>query len=93
MKKLRKETGYDSFRDSKTAIRDTSIPGEEAQVDFDQYKIKDMYGKRRLLYFIIIVLRYLQLKFVYFNTKDFNALTAIEAHKKLLNILVAFLNI
>lgn len=82
MKKLRKETGYDRFRDSKTAIRDTPIPGEEAQVDFGQYKINDMYGKRRLLYFIVIVLRYSQLKYVYFSTKDFNTLLAIEAHKK-----------
>ncbi|MBQ3419903.1 MAG: hypothetical protein IJH31_07215 [Erysipelotrichaceae bacterium] len=47
MNKLRKDTGFERLRNTKTAIRDNTIPGEEAQVDFDQYKIKDMYGKRR----------------------------------------------
>lgn len=81
MKKLRKETGYDRFRKISTSIRENPEPGEEAQIDFGQYKIIDMYGKRRFLYFFVMVLRYSQLKFVYFSTTDFNTMKAIEAHK------------
>lgn len=81
MKILRAKTGYDRFKKISTRIRETPKPGEEAQVDFGQYKILDMYGKRRLLYFIVIVLRYSQLKYVYFSTEDFNTKKAITAHK------------
>jgi len=80
-KRLRVETGYDKFKTIGKALRDDPKPGEEAQIDFGQYKIKDMYGKNRILYFFVMVLRYSQLKYVYFSTTDFNSEKAIEAHK------------
>lgn len=81
VKRLRVETGYDKYKNAGKTLRDDPIPGDEAQIDFGQYKIKDIYGKNRLLYFFVMVLRYSQLKYVFFSTTDFNALKAIEAHK------------
>lgn len=80
-KRLRVETGYDKYKTIGKALRDDPKPGEEAQIDFGQYKMKDMYGKNRILYFFVMVLRYSQLKYVYFSTTDFNSEKAIEAHK------------
>lgn len=76
-KRLRVETGYDKFKKIGKTLRDDPKPGEEAQIDFGQYKMKDMYGKNRILYFFVMVLRYSQLKYVYFSTMDFNAEKAI----------------
>ena len=81
MKKLREDTGYARFKQRSTALRETPQPGEEAQVDFGQYKMLDMYGRCRIVYFIVIVLRYSELKYVYFSTDSFNTFQAIEAHK------------
>ena len=81
MKRLRAETGYDRFIKKSTTIRDEPIPGEEAQVDFGEQNMKDMYGKRRKVYFMVMVLRYSQLKYVYFQSTPFNAMNAIETHK------------
>ena len=80
MKKLRAETGYDRFTKFRTSIRANPVPGEETQVDFGEYWIKDVYGKKRKLFFMVMVLRYSQLKFVYFQTQPFTSLTAIQAH-------------
>lgn len=80
-KRLRVETGYDKYKTIGKALRDDPKPGEEAQIDFGQYKMKDMYGKNRILYFFVMVLRYSQLKYIYFSTTDFNSEKAIEAHK------------
>ena len=81
IRKIRKELGYDRFRKKNTSIRATPIPGEEAQIDFGQSKITDMYGKKRIVYFFIMVLRYSQLKYVYFQTVPFNTTATIQAHK------------
>ena len=81
MKRLRAETGYDRFIKKSTTIRDEPIPGEETQVDFGEQNMKDMYGKRRKVYFMVMVLRYSQLKYVYFQSTPFNAMNAIETHK------------
>ena len=81
VKKLRKDTGYARFKTKGTSVREEPIPGEEAQVDFGQYKIKDMYGVYRRVYFFVMVLRYSQLKYVYFSSIPFNSLIAINAHK------------
>lgn len=80
-KRLRVETGYDKYKKIGKSLRDDTKPGEEAQIDFGQYKFKDMYGKNRILYFFVMVLRYSQLKYVYFSTTNFNSEKAIEAHK------------
>ena len=82
MKNLREETGYDRFTKFSTSIRANPIPGEETQVDFGQYWMKDIYGKKRRVYFMIMVLRYSQLKYVFFQTKQFTSLSAIDAHIK-----------
>ncbi len=81
MKRLREETGYDRFRKKSTTIRENPEPGEEAQIDFGQYKMVDLYGKKRVVYFFVMVLRYSQLKYVFFSTTDFNTILTIEAHK------------
>ena len=81
VKALRKEYGYDRFKKKGTSIRSEAIPGEEAQVDFGQYKIKDMYGINRRIYFFVMVMRYSQLKFVYFSSVPFTSQTAVNAHK------------
>lgn len=81
IKKLRQETGYERFVRKGTTMRENPIPGEEAQVDFGQYRIKDMYGINRRVYFFVMIMRYSGLKYVYFSSKPFNSLMAIEAHK------------
>lgn len=81
MKRLRMETGYERFAKKSTTIRDNPIPGEETQVDFGEYSMKDMYGKKRKVYFMVMVLRYSQLKYVYFQSSPFNSMNAIEAHR------------
>ena len=81
VRKLREKTGYERFVKKGTSMRTEPIPGEEAQVDFAQYKIKDMYGINRRVYFFVMVMRYSHLKYVYFSSQPFNSLMAIEAHK------------
>lgn len=80
-KRLLVENGYDKYKKIGKILRDDPKPGEEAQIDFGQYKMKDMYGKNRILYFFVMVLRYSQLKYVSFSTTDFNSEKAIKAHK------------
>lgn len=63
IKKLRKDNGYDRFKRKGTSIREEPLPGEEAQIDFGQYKMKDMYGITRRVYFFVMEMRYSQFKF------------------------------
>lgn len=83
MKKLRQETGYDAYRDRNRLriMRDKPQPGFEVQVDFGQYKLRDMYGINRRLYFFVMVLSYSNLRFAYFSAAPFTAQTAVKAHK------------
>ena len=81
MKNLRKEYGFDKYKRRNTVLRRDSEPGEEAQVDFGQDKLKDMYGITRRVYFFIMVLKYSKLMFVYFSSEPFTTIKAIEAHK------------
>ena len=80
VKKLRTETGYDRFTKFQTTIRENSEPGEEMQVDFGEYNIKDIYGKFHHIYFYVMVLRYSQLKYVEFRSEKFNTENSITAH-------------
>lgn len=82
VKKLRIETGYDVFKDKKklVTIKESLPPGFEAQVDYGQYKLTDMYGNTRRVYFFVMVLTYSNLKYVYFNAEPFTTKTAIKAH-------------
>lgn len=55
--------------------------GYEAQVDFGQFKMKDMYDRNLWVYFFCMVLSYSRVRFVYFSREPFRTKTAIEAHK------------
>lgn len=82
MKKLREENGYAQLnnKSKRRGIRETPQPGYEAQVDFGQYKMLDMYGKIRRVYFFVMVLSYSNMRYVYFSAEPFTTQTAILAH-------------
>lgn len=63
------------------SLREEPIPGFEAQADFGQYVIKDMYGINRRIYMFCMVLSYSRMRFCYFSANPFTAKTAIEAHE------------
>ncbi len=58
MRKLRVQTGFIQFTGRVTSLREESPPDYEAQVDFGQYRMKDMYGKPVRVYFFCMVLAY-----------------------------------
>lgn len=80
MKKLREQTGYVQFNGRLTSVREESPPGYEAQVDFGQFRMKDMYGRVVRVYFFCMVLAYSRMHFVYFSREPFTTRTAIQAH-------------
>ncbi|MDD6237117.1 MAG: DDE-type integrase/transposase/recombinase [Clostridiales bacterium] len=73
---LREQTGFVQFTGRVTSPREESPPGYEAQVDFGQFRMKDMYGKQVRVYFFYMVLSYSRMHYVYFSRE-----TAIEAHE------------
>lgn len=81
MRKLREQTGFVQFTGRVTSVRDESPPGYEAQVDFGQFRMKDMYGKPVRVYFFCMVLAYSRMHFAYFSCDPFTTQTAIEAHE------------
>ena len=81
MKKLREQTGYIQFEGRVTSVREESPPGYEAQVDFGQYRMKDLYGKPVRVYFFCMVLAYSRMHYVYFSREPFTTQTAIQAHE------------
>ena len=81
IKKLREDYGFDVFSSRKTNPRKEALPGEEAQVDFGQCKMKDMYGRTIRVYFFCMVLSYSRMRFVYFQNHPFTTETAIKAHE------------
>lgn len=80
MEKLRYQTGFVVDRSRKTTVRENTAPGYEAQVDFGQYKLKDMYGRNLRIYFFCMVLSYSRMRFAYFSAEPFTTETAIKAH-------------
>jgi len=56
--------------------------GLEAQVDFGQAKILNIYGLPVKVYFFCMVLSYSRMKFVYFSPDPFDALHTAYAHEK-----------
>ena len=80
MKMLREQYGFAPLS-RQTGIRDALPPGYEAQVDFGQYKMKDMYDRTIRVYFFCMVLSYSKMGFVYFSAEPFTTATAVEAHK------------
>ena len=77
MKALREQHGYPHASKRKTSPREISPPGYEAQADFGQYKLKDMYGRIVRIYFLCMVLSYSRMKFVYFSPDPFTTKTAL----------------
>ncbi len=78
---LREQTGFVQFTGRVTSPREESPPGYEAQVDFGQFRMKDMYGKQVRVYFFCMVLSYSRMHFVYFSREPFKTKTAIDAHE------------
>lgn len=81
VQKLRSDYGYDQFLGRQTSPRKPLPPGYEAQVDFGQCKMKDMYGRLIRVYFFCMVLSYSRMHFVYFDPEPFTTETAIKAHE------------
>lgn len=80
VKDLREQTGYVKPENRLTSFREET-PGYEAQVDFGQFKMKDMYDNIVRVYFFCMVLSYSRMRFVYFSRDPFKTKTAVEAHK------------
>ncbi len=81
VQKLRYDYGYDHYTGRQTTPRKPLPPGYEAQVDFGQCKMKDMYGRTTRVYFFCMVLSYSRMHFVYFHPEPFTTETAIKAHE------------
>ncbi len=56
--------------------------GKQAQVDFGEYNIRTSTGKRKKVYFFVIVLSRSRYKFVYFSDIPFTTNLSIMAHEK-----------
>lgn len=82
VKRLREETGFvqKEFH-RRRGIRNTPEPGFEGQVDFGQYKMPDMYGGVKRVYFFVMALSYSNMRYAYFNHEPFTTATAIMAHE------------
>ena len=65
IKALREDYGYSRFSGRQTEPCDALPPGYEAQVDFGQSKLLDMYGRTVRVYFFYMILSYSRMKDVY----------------------------
>ena len=63
-------------------IIEESAYGQQAQVDFGEYNMRDGHGKRIKVYFFTMVLSRSRYKFVYFSLRPFTSALAIYAHLK-----------
>lgn len=81
VKRVRAEIGIEKKKSRTTTMRAECSPGVEAQVDFGQYRMKNMYGNNVKIYFFVMILTYSRMKFVYFSPQPFTTWTAIEAHE------------
>lgn len=80
MLKLREEAGYKLASQRRMSMRPELPPGYEAQVDFGQYKMRDMYDHVTTVYFFCMILSYSRMRFVYFSNRPFTTDKAIQAH-------------
>ncbi len=71
----------ESVERTKQAVA-TKPKGQEAQADFGQYKLTNMYGVPVKVYFFCMVLSYSRMKFVYFSAEPFDGLLTAYAHEK-----------
>ena len=56
--------------------------GQQAQVDFGQYNMRNGLGNRLKVWFFTMVLSRSRYKYVFFSDTPFTSYTAIEAHEK-----------
>lgn len=56
--------------------------GQQSQVDFGQYNLRNGLGKRIKIWFFTMVLSRSRYKYVFFSDIPFTSYTAIEAHEK-----------
>jgi transposase len=56
--------------------------GQEAQVDFGVYTMKNKEGKRIKVWFFVMVLSRSRQKYIYFQNHPFTTATAIQAHQR-----------
>lgn len=56
--------------------------GEQAQVDFGEYNLRNGQGRRIKVYFFVLVLSRSRYKYIHFSTERFTADTAIDAHER-----------
>lgn len=59
-------------------------PGQQVQADFGEYHLRrfEDKGKRKKVYFFIMVLRYSRFKYVEFSDRKFTTKMAIDAHNR-----------
>ncbi|MCJ7446972.1 MAG: IS21 family transposase, partial [Bacteroidales bacterium] len=55
--------------------------GQQSQIDFGEYNMTDVDGRRKKVYFFAIVLSRSRFKFVFFDEHPFTAETAIASHE------------
>lgn len=55
--------------------------GQQAQVDFGQYNMRQASGNRKKVWFFAMVLARSRMKFIYFSTDPFTAETVCQAHE------------
>lgn len=82
--KIRQEYGLPKISESErqySALPETA-PGEYAQVDFGQTKLRKSDGTRVKVYFIAILLSHSRYKFIWFQDKPFTSETAVIGHEK-----------
>ena len=81
---LRKEHSIPRITGSErqySAVPDVS-PGEQAQVDFGEKKLRTGTGDWTKVYFFIMLLCFSRQKFIWFRDKPFTAESAVQAHEK-----------
>ena len=64
-----------------SALPETA-PGEYAQVDFGQTKLRKSDGSRIKVYFIVILLSHSRYKYIWFQDKPFTSESAVTGHEK-----------
>lgn len=81
LKDLKRRMGLSDKKISVRQMVEETPMGEEAQVDFGQYQMPNMYGGTNRVYFFCMVLSYSRMKYVYFLSEPFDSLAFAYAHE------------
>ena len=81
LKSLKQRMGLSDKKVSVRQMVEETPMGEEAQVDFGQYQMPNMYGSVNRVYFFCMVLSYSRMKYVYFLSEPFDSLAFAYAHE------------